>query len=251
MSTPRSMCSRSSPTRTAPSAGSTWRTPTQPRCARCSIPTWLARCSKAVPTSSAPASSCRAGRRRRADGGFQVHGRFQFGSGIARATWIGGGALVRDADGNPELNDAGMPKVLAFVVPSDSVEITGNWDVMGLRGTGSFDYSIPEQFVEARPQLLAVRRRAALRRRRVPPRCGRLRRDRPLGLGPRGGPSSARRDPGHPRLRARPHRWRADARRAGHPAGVQPEHARAALGPSARARHDREASWSASIAATP
>ena len=88
------------------------------------------------------------GKAQRADGGFQVHGRFQFGSGIARATWVGGGALVRDADGNPERNDAGMPKVLAFVVPSDSVEITGNWDVMGLRGTGSFDYSIPEQFVE-------------------------------------------------------------------------------------------------------
>jgi indole-3-acetate monooxygenase len=88
------------------------------------------------------------GKAQRAEGGFQVHGRFQFGSGIARATWIGGGALVRDAEGKPEVNDAGMPKALAFVVPSDSVEITGNWDVMGLRGTGSFDYSIPEQFVD-------------------------------------------------------------------------------------------------------
>ena len=88
------------------------------------------------------------GKARRADGGFQVHGRFQFGSGITRATWIGGGALVRDDDGTPEVNDAGMPKVLAFVVPRDGVEITGNWDAMGLRGTGSFDYSIPEQFVE-------------------------------------------------------------------------------------------------------
>jgi alkylation response protein AidB-like acyl-CoA dehydrogenase len=38
--------------------------------------------------------------------------------------------------------------VLAFVVPRDTVELTGNWDVMGLRGTGSFDYTIPEQFVE-------------------------------------------------------------------------------------------------------
>ncbi len=38
--------------------------------------------------------------------------------------------------------------MLAFVVPSDRVEITGNWDVMGLRGTGSFDYTIAEQFVE-------------------------------------------------------------------------------------------------------
>lgn len=88
------------------------------------------------------------GRARRVDNGFEVSGRFQFGSGCTRATWIGGGALVVDADGNPERNDAGVPVVLAFVVPSDSVEITGNWDVMGLRGTGSFDYTIPEQFVE-------------------------------------------------------------------------------------------------------
>ena len=88
------------------------------------------------------------GKARRAEGGFDVHGRFQFGSGIARATWVGGGALVRDDEGNLETNDAGLPKVLAFVVPSDRVEITGGWDVMGLRGTGSFDYTIPEQFVD-------------------------------------------------------------------------------------------------------
>ena len=88
------------------------------------------------------------GKAQRADGGFQVKGRFQFGSGISRAAWVGGGALVRDSDGTPEVNDAGMPKVLAFLVPRTSVEITGNWDVMGLRGTGSFDYSISEQVVE-------------------------------------------------------------------------------------------------------
>jgi alkylation response protein AidB-like acyl-CoA dehydrogenase len=88
------------------------------------------------------------GKARRVDGGFQVHGRFQFGSGSAHASWIGGGALVRDADGNPELGAAGTPAVLAFVVPRDTVELTGNWDVMGLRGTGSYDYTIREQFVE-------------------------------------------------------------------------------------------------------
>ncbi|MDH6242731.1 acyl-CoA dehydrogenase family protein [Mycobacterium sp. OTB74] len=88
------------------------------------------------------------GRARRVDGGFEVSGRFQFGSGCTRATWIGGGALIRDEDGNLERNDAGIPLVLAFVVPADSVEITGNWDVMGLRGTGSFDYTIGEQIVE-------------------------------------------------------------------------------------------------------
>jgi alkylation response protein AidB-like acyl-CoA dehydrogenase len=61
---------------------------------------------------------------------------------------VGGGALIRDDEGNPERNEFGIPKVLAFLVPKESVEVKGNWDVMGLRGTGSFDYSIPEQFVE-------------------------------------------------------------------------------------------------------
>jgi alkylation response protein AidB-like acyl-CoA dehydrogenase len=88
------------------------------------------------------------GKATRADGGYTVQGRFQFGSGSARATWLGGGALVRDDDGELERNDDGVPKVLAFVVPRETVELTGNWDVMGLRGTGSFDYTIPEQFVE-------------------------------------------------------------------------------------------------------
>lgn len=88
------------------------------------------------------------GKARRADGGFQLHGRFQFGSGSARASWIGGGALIIDADGNKEFDANGIPKVLAFFVPRERVELTGNWDVMGLRGTGSFDYTIPDQFVE-------------------------------------------------------------------------------------------------------
>ena len=87
------------------------------------------------------------GKARRVDGGFQVQGRFQFGSGSAHASWIGGGALVRDDEGNPERGPDGVPVVLGFLVPQRTVEFTGNWDVMGLRGTGSFDYTIPEQAV--------------------------------------------------------------------------------------------------------
>ena len=88
------------------------------------------------------------GKARRVDGGYQAGGRFQFGSGVSRASWVGGGALVRDTAGDLERNDSGLPRVLAFVVPKDTVELTGNWDVMGLRGTGSFDYTISEQFIE-------------------------------------------------------------------------------------------------------
>jgi alkylation response protein AidB-like acyl-CoA dehydrogenase len=35
------------------------------------------------------------------------------------------------------------------IVPRDAARLTGNWDVMGLVGTGSFDYEVPEQFVPA------------------------------------------------------------------------------------------------------
>ncbi len=117
-SIPRSTCSRSSPTRTAPSAGCSWPTPTPPRCARCSTPTSPARCSRGARTWSAPASSCPGARRCRPTAGSRSHGRFQFGSGISRATWPAA-ALVRDADGNLERNDAGLPKTLAFLVPKE------------------------------------------------------------------------------------------------------------------------------------
>ncbi|MEH6584809.1 MAG: hypothetical protein V7754_23005, partial [Halioglobus sp.] len=37
-----------------------------------------------------------------------------------------------------------------FFLPQNQVEIKGNWDVVGLRGTGSFDYEVPEQQVDER-----------------------------------------------------------------------------------------------------
>lgn len=72
-------------------------------------------------------------------GGFIVRGRYSFGSGSSHATAIGGGALLHDENG--------APLELIFLVPSDQVTFLGNWDVVGLVGTGSFDYEVEEQFV--------------------------------------------------------------------------------------------------------
>jgi len=36
-----------------------------------------------------------------------------------------------------------------FIVPREEVEFRGNWDVMGLRATGSVDYTITDVFVPA------------------------------------------------------------------------------------------------------
>jgi alkylation response protein AidB-like acyl-CoA dehydrogenase len=64
------------------------------------------------------------------DGAMVVDGRWSFGSGVQNATWMGGGALTPD----------GAP-ALCFA-PIGEVTIIENWDVVGLRGTGSHDWSV-------------------------------------------------------------------------------------------------------------
>jgi indole-3-acetate monooxygenase len=89
------------------------------------------------------------GRIVREDGGFRVSGSFQFGSGSDHAAYLGGAGFVLGPEDQPEIGPDGLPVYLVFFVPRDGVVFKGNWDVMGLRGTGSFDYDVKEQFVEA------------------------------------------------------------------------------------------------------
>jgi alkylation response protein AidB-like acyl-CoA dehydrogenase len=72
-------------------------------------------------------------------GGYRVKGRWPFASGIHHADWVMAGAFV---PGQP--NPAGSRLV---VMPRDQVVIHDNWQVAGLRGTGSCDFSIESVFV--------------------------------------------------------------------------------------------------------
>jgi alkylation response protein AidB-like acyl-CoA dehydrogenase len=87
------------------------------------------------------------GEAKQVDGGYQVSGRFSFGSGIAHANWIGAGTLVT-RDGEFVASPAGGPELRVVFVPRARVTLHGNWDVLGLSGTGSYDYEVPEQFVD-------------------------------------------------------------------------------------------------------
>ena len=79
--------------------------------------------------------------------GYTVSGQYSFGSGSGHADWIGGGAL-EVVDGQPRMLAPGRPAIRVFFVPRDRVEFAGNWDVIGLVGTGSYDYIVPEQIVD-------------------------------------------------------------------------------------------------------
>ncbi len=85
----------------------------------------------------------------RTAGGFRVSGNFQFGSGCAHASWIGGAGFITDANGQVEAAQNGIPPYLCFFVPKQGVELRGNWDVLGLRATASFDYHVKEQEIRA------------------------------------------------------------------------------------------------------
>ena len=77
---------------------------------------------------------------------FVVNGSYSFGSGSGHADWMGGGT-VELRDGQPVLVD-GRPMIRAFFVPRDHVVFRGNWDVMGLVGTGSYDYAVHDEHVD-------------------------------------------------------------------------------------------------------
>ncbi len=79
---------------------------------------------------------------------FRISGEYGFGSGSAHAAWLGGGGIVMNEDGTPEMLPNGMPAYLCYFVPRDEIVMKDGWDTMGLRGTGSFDYEVPDQLVD-------------------------------------------------------------------------------------------------------
>lgn len=79
-------------------------------------------------------------------GGYRVMGRWRFCSGVRHAEWITLGAVLQDGD-HPTANGDGPPSVIMVVLPTSTVTIHDNWQVAGLRGTGSCDVSVDSQYV--------------------------------------------------------------------------------------------------------
>jgi alkylation response protein AidB-like acyl-CoA dehydrogenase len=80
---------------------------------------------------------------RKVDGGYMIWGKWAYGSGIHHAEWIHTGAFLVDDKGEMIMGPGG-PKVIIAHHPRDTVELKGNWDVLGLRATGSYDYCVKE-----------------------------------------------------------------------------------------------------------
>jgi indole-3-acetate monooxygenase len=90
------------------------------------------------------------GRGVRVPGGYRVSGRWPFGSGCRESQWMVSNFVVADDDGQ-----ASRPAEArrAFFRP-DACVVVDTWDVGGLRGTGSHDWTVTDVFV---PEHLTVR----------------------------------------------------------------------------------------------
>ncbi|HEX4090392.1 MAG TPA: acyl-CoA dehydrogenase family protein [Trebonia sp.] len=88
-------------------------------------------------------------------GGYLVHGRWGFSSGIVHADWLIGAFKANGAAGShPDGGDAdggatGFGSMVVFAVPKAEAEVIDNWHVAGLQGTGSLDFSLDGTFVPA------------------------------------------------------------------------------------------------------
>lgn len=89
------------------------------------------------------------------DGGYRVTGSWTFASGGRHATWFGGHCRVRERDGTLRATPEGAPYERTMLFPREAVTMTANWQVMGLRGTGSDTYAVRDLFV---PEAFSVRR---------------------------------------------------------------------------------------------
>jgi indole-3-acetate monooxygenase len=81
-------------------------------------------------------------------GGYRVTGQWSYASGSRHATWMGGHSIVCEADGTPRVGADGKqlpPRTMLF--PRSSATFEDVWQVMGLKGTGSDNYSVKDVFV--------------------------------------------------------------------------------------------------------
>jgi alkylation response protein AidB-like acyl-CoA dehydrogenase len=79
--------------------------------------------------------------------GYRLSGKWSYGSGLLHSEYIHTGALVYE-NGAPRMLPGGkFQDIRIFIVPIERAKLTGNWDVLGLRATGSVDYTIDDVYV--------------------------------------------------------------------------------------------------------
>ncbi|RWC56695.1 acyl-CoA dehydrogenase family protein [Mesorhizobium sp.] len=84
---------------------------------------------------------------KKVDGGYRLNGKWSYGSGFSHATYSHSAAFVDDGTGKPAKDDKGNVIIMCAHAPISQHKQLGNWDVLGLGGTGSIDYAAEDVFI--------------------------------------------------------------------------------------------------------
>jgi alkylation response protein AidB-like acyl-CoA dehydrogenase len=84
---------------------------------------------------------------RAVDGGYSVSARCTYVSGGRHANWFGAHCTVFERDGSVRRRADGGPELRTVLFPAHLAPMTDNWDVIGLRGTGSDAFEVKDLFV--------------------------------------------------------------------------------------------------------
>ena len=79
-------------------------------------------------------------------GGYRVTGSWSFGSGTGHSEYVCAGFFPMD-DGEMRWASEGFPEMTVAVIPREEITFKDGWHVQGLKGTGSYDYSVEDVFV--------------------------------------------------------------------------------------------------------
>ncbi len=80
--------------------------------------------------------------------GWRIEGLWDYATGAPMATHFTFNAVLRE-NGQPLLDDAGNPRIQAFVAPAALVEIVPRWRSIGLRATASHAYRVSGKWIHA------------------------------------------------------------------------------------------------------
>ena len=78
----------------------------------------------------------------KAEGGFTVSGHWSFSSGCKHCDWVLLGGLIP-----ADISETGAPEMRTFLLPRKDYRIADNWEVLGLKATGSNDIVVDSVFV--------------------------------------------------------------------------------------------------------
>ncbi|MBV9860086.1 MAG: acyl-CoA dehydrogenase family protein [Alphaproteobacteria bacterium] len=88
-----------------------------------------------------------AGRGVAVEQGYRITGQWGFATGSRHAVWLGCHVPIFEPNGSPRRNPNGRPFVRTMLFRKSEARIIDNWQVVGLRGTGSDSYALQDHFI--------------------------------------------------------------------------------------------------------